>query len=309
MDIRFRVNIKLIIFFVITLVSLLIFYYAEDKALFINFFFIPTLLAGYAYDARGGIITALVSITFVTLIYFMTFDNYAEIIIKKVILWGAFLIISGYIAGTLNERINAAHLGAIATLALAMESRDPYTYGHSSHVSEVAVRIAKKLRWPKSELKTIRIAGMLHDIGKFGVRENILRKSGPLTSDEFDHIRQHPFIGTSILSPVRLLKDIIPYIYYHHERTDGKGYLHKKGSEIPTGARILAVADAYDAMTTNRPYRKALIREKILKIFKEDCGKQFDKKIVDILLEITDDLRINIKSPKIKGIRDKAFKV
>ena len=305
MENKLKVNSKLIILLGISLVSLLIFYFVEDKEAFINFFFIPTLLAGYIYDARGGVITAIVSIIFVSLISFMSFEDYIGFIVRKVVLWGCFLIISGYIVGTLTERINAAHLGTIATLALAMESRDPYTYGHSSRVAEVALRIAKKLGWPKNELKTIKIAGMLHDIGKFGVREDILRKTGPLTDEEYDHIRQHPFIGTSILSPVRLLSDTIPYIYYHHEHIDGKGYLHKRGSEIPLGARILAVADAYDAMTTDRPYRKALSREKTLKIFKEESGRQFDKKIVDILLEITDDLSISIKPMETKDLRGK----
>ena len=305
MKFGYRINFKLILLLIISFASLWIFYFIEDKEIFINFFFIPTLLAGYVYGARGGVITAVISVIFVTLISFMSFDNYIEFIMRKVVLWSCFLIISGYIIGTLTEQINAAHLGTIATLALAMESRDPYTYGHSSRVAETSVRIARKLGWPANQQKTIRIAGMLHDIGKFGVREDILRKTGPLTSAEYDHIRQHPFIGTSILSPVRLLRDTIPYIYYHHEHVDGQGYLHKKGSEIPLGARVLAVADAYDAMTTDRPYRKALPREKILKIFKEESGRQFDKEIVEVLLEITDGLRINIQPPEQKGIRGK----
>lgn len=294
MELGWKVNFRLIIFFLIGLASLLIFYFVEDKAIFINFFFIPTLLAGYVYGAGGGVITAMISTIFVSIISFLAFDNYIEFITKRVLLWGCFLIISGYIIGTLTEQINATYLGTIATLALAMESRDPYTYGHSSRVAEVSVRIAKKLGLPKPEQNTIRTAGLLHDIGKFGVREDILRKTGPLTKEEHDHIRQHPFIGVSILSPVRLLKDVIPYIYYHHEYVDGTGYLHKKGLEIPLGARILAVADAYDAMTADRPYRKALFREEILKVFKEGSGRQFDKKVVGALLEITDSLRINI---------------
>jgi len=305
MDARYRADLKLIIFLIISLASLLIYYVVEDKEAFINFFFIPTLIAGYVYDARGGVLTAIVSIFFVGILSFISFENYIDFIVRKVLLWGCFLIISGYIVGTLNERINAAHLGTIATLALAMESRDPYTYGHSSRVAEVAVRIARKIGLPKSEQNVIRTAGMLHDIGKFGVREDVLRKKGMLTTEEYDHIRQHPLIGASILSPVRLLKETIPYIYYHHERVDGKGYLRKKGSEIPMGARILAVADAYDAMTTDRPYRKALTREDILRILQEESGKQFDKTVVDALLEITDNLRINIKPPaQARDIKD-----
>lgn len=290
-------NYKLIIFLVISLASLLIFYFVEDKEIFINFFFLPTLLAGYAYDAKGGVITALVSIAFVSIIAFMSFDNYAEFITKKVLLWGCFLIISGYIIGTLTEKINAIYLGTIATLALAMESRDPYTYGHSSRVAEIAVRIARKIGLSKTEQNLIKTAGILHDIGKFGIREDILRKKEPLTSEEYDHIRQHPLIGASILSPIKLLKNIIPYIYYHHEHMDGTGYLHKKGTEIPLPARILAVADAYDAMTTDRPYRNALAREEIVKIFNAEKDRQFDRKVVDALLALTDNLRINIEAP------------
>jgi putative nucleotidyltransferase with HDIG domain len=293
-----KVNLKLIILLIISAASLLIFYFVEEKEIFINFFFIPTLFAGYAYDAKGGVITAIISIMFVSVIAFMSFDNYINFITHKILLWGCFLIISGYIIGTLTEQINATYLGTIATLALAMESRDPYTYGHSSRVAEVAVRIAKNLRLPKTEQNILRTAGMLHDIGKFGVREDILRKKGTLTVEEYDHIKQHPLIGVSILSPVRLLKDVIPYIYCHHENIDGTGYFHKKGLAIPLGARILAVADAYDAMTTDRPYRKALSRDEILKIFLEKSGRQYDKKVVDALFKITNSLKLNIEAPQ-----------
>ncbi|MBN1871870.1 MAG: HD-GYP domain-containing protein [Candidatus Omnitrophica bacterium] len=291
-----QIDLKLIIFFVVSLGSLLIFYFIEDKEIFINFFFIPTLFAGYFYESRGGVVTAIISILYVSVIAFMSYSDYMVFITKKVLLWGCFLIVSGYIIGRLTEQINTAYLGTIATLALAMESRDPYTYGHSSRVSELSVRIAKRLGISKSEQNLLKIAGMLHDIGKFGVREDILRKRGPLTQEEYDHIRQHPIIGASILSPVRLLKEVIPYIYYHHEYMDGSGYLKKKGSEIPLGARILAVADAYDAMTTDRPYRKALSREEIAKIFTEQKGKQFDERVVNALFHATDNLRTKIKT-------------
>jgi len=189
-------------------------------------------------------------------------------------------------------------LSAVYALVSTVEAKDPYTYGHSSQVAAVAVRIAKKLGLSKTEQNTIKIAGMLHDIGKFGVREDVLRKCGPLTKEEYDYIKQHPLIGASILSPIRLLKNIVPYIYYHHEFIDGTGYFHKKGIKIPLGARILALADAYAAMIVDRPYRKALSREEILKILKETSGKHYDKKVVDALLGITDNLRIIIKSDK-----------
>jgi putative nucleotidyltransferase with HDIG domain len=300
MELKWQINSRLIVIFIVSIASLLIFYFVEDKEIFINFFFIPTLLAGYLYNARGAVLTALFSIFFVTIIAFMSFENYMPFIESKVLPWGCFLVISGYIIGKLTERVNSAYLGMIATLTLAMESRDPYVYGHSSRVAEISVRIAKKLGLPPAERDIIKTAGLLHDIGKFGVREDILRKSGPLTKEEYDHVKQHPLIGVSILSPVKLLKDIIPYIYYHHEYIDGTGYLHKKGPEIPLGARILAVADAYEAMTTDRPYRKALNREKVVQIFKERSGQQFDRRVVSALFEITNELRINIEAGKKK---------
>ncbi len=306
MPIRWKINPRLIILFIISIASLLIFYLAEDKDAFINFFFLPTLFAGYVYSCRGGVITALISILFVIVIAFMSFENYWTFVTHKVFVWGCFLIVAGFMMGKLTDQINATYLGTIATLALAMESRDPYTYGHSARVAEVAVRIAKKLSLPKHEQNIIRTAGLLHDIGKFGVREDILRKRGPLNKEEYDHIGQHVLIGASILSPVRLLKDVIPFIYYHHEHIDGNGYLHKKGTDIPLGARILAVADAYDAMTTDRPYRKALPREKIREIFDAESNKQFDRRIVEALYQITDNLRLDIHPSAEDDIRNNA---
>jgi len=291
-----RINVKLLIFFFISLGSLLIYYLIEDKEIFINFFFIPTIFAGYFYESKGGVITAVISIAYVSIIAFMSYTDYLPFITKKVLLWGCFLVLSGYIIGKLNEQINSTYLGTIATLALAMESRDPYTYGHSARVSEIAVKIAKTLGLTRHEQNLIKIAGMLHDIGKFGVREDILRKKGPLTQEEYDHIRQHPVIGASILAPVRLLKDVIPYIYYHHEFIDGSGYLKKKGDEIPLGAKILSVADAYDAMTTDRPYRKALPRREIEKIFRDQKGKQFDAEAVDALFKATHNLTLKLET-------------
>jgi len=298
MDIVRKINFKFILALIICLGSLLILYFAEDKKAFINFFFIPTLLAGYAYNSKGGVITAVISFLVISSISIISFEEPVDFIVQEGVLLGCFLIVSGYIIGKLTEQINSTYFGTISALALAMESRDPYIYGHSARVAEVSVRIARKLKLPKQEQDIIKTAGILHDIGKFGIREDILRKSTALTKNEYDHIRQHPLIGVSILSPLRLLKDIIPYIYYHHEHIDGSGYLRKKGDKIPLGARIISVADAYEAMTADRPYRKALSRDKIKKIFSEKSGKQFDKKVVDTLLEITDDLRLRIEADK-----------
>ncbi|MBU4304274.1 MAG: response regulator [Candidatus Omnitrophica bacterium] len=175
----------------------------------------------------------------------------------------------------------------IKVLALALDARDHYTHGHSEQVTEYALMIAGEMMLAKEELDKIRDAGILHDIGKIGIPDAILLKPGRLTEEEYNEIKKHPEIGKKILEPVDCLADKIPLIYHHHERFDGKGYpCGLRGEEIPLGARILTVADAYQAMTSDRPYRKALpvyIAVEELIIGKD---KQFDARIVDVFLRV-----------------------
>ena len=133
----------------------------------------------------------------------------------------------------------------------------------------------------------IRKASILHDLGKIGISENILLKKGKLTKEEFDEIRKHPQIAVDILRPIQSLQGVIPMIYYHHERWDGGGYLNGlKGDEIPIGARIIAVSDVYEALTSDRPYRRAFPRDEAIRMVKESSGTQFDPKVVDAFLKV-----------------------
>jgi response regulator RpfG family c-di-GMP phosphodiesterase len=194
------------------------------------------------------------------------------------------------------ESDNVQLFETIKVLALALDARDHYTHGHSQEVTEYAVSIAQEMGLSVKEIDRIRDAGILHDIGKIGIPDAVLLKPGRLTEEEYDCIKRHPQIGKDILEPVRCLSDKIPLIYHHHERYDGKGYpVGLSGEAIPLGARILAVADAYQAMTSDRPYRKALSIQVAIIELENNKGKQFDEKMVDIFVRILK--RLGIEKP------------
>jgi putative nucleotidyltransferase with HDIG domain len=175
----------------------------------------------------------------------------------------------------------------LTTLSRAIEARDPYTQGHSARVTAIAEAIARRLGWDGERLELLQLGGPLHDIGKLGVSEEVLAKPGPLEEQELAQIREHPKLGARILLRVAALRGALPYVLYHHERWDGGGYpTGRAGEEIPLEARVLAVADAFDAMTSDRPYRPALDRDQALAEVARCAGTQFDPDIVSIFLEL-----------------------
>jgi putative two-component system response regulator len=167
-------------------------------------------------------------------------------------------------------------LNSIGALVKALEERDPYTRGHTDRVTDLSVQLATFMHLDTKEIDKIRIAATLHDIGKIGIRDDILLKTDMLSADEYLRIQEHPIKGVEILRPVRSLKDVLSLILMHHERWDGQGYPTAiKGNDIIIGARIIAVADAYDAMTTNRPYRNRITRSEALENIRQNAGTQF----------------------------------
>jgi len=175
-----------------------------------------------------------------------------------------------------TAQIRAFFINALKSLAFTLEAKDPYTRHHSENVADLALSIARELDLSSRECANLRLAGQLHDIGKIGVPEQLLHKDGPLTESEFADVRQHPVIAVRILSPLDPLKEALPFIKHHHERHDGTGYPDALADEeIPLGARILAVADAFDAMVSDRPYREAMPVEKALAIVDEERASQF----------------------------------
>jgi putative nucleotidyltransferase with HDIG domain len=183
-----------------------------------------------------------------------------------------------------EAQTEAAYTGAIRALAAALDARDPYTAGHSERVSVLSVAIGRALNLPYEELEIIRLGALLHDIGKIGVPDGILRKPTGLTEEEFNAIRQHPVLGARILKSVPFLAPHIPIVELHHERPDGRGYPHGlRGDDIPLPARVVHVADAYDAITSARAYRRARPSGEALRELWRCAGTEFHAEIVGAL--------------------------
>ncbi len=185
------------------------------------------------------------------------------------------------------EKLEQAYMESIQTVRYTVEAKDTYTRGHSDRVSEYSVLIGQKLGLPEEDIRRLRIGGLFHDVGKIGVPDNILQKNGKLTDDEYSEIKNHPTIGAHILSSASIFQDIIPIVKHHHERYDGRGYPGQlKGEEIPYLARIAAVADAFDAMTSRRVYRDSLPIDRVISEIDNNKGTQFDPQIADAFLDI-----------------------
>ena len=189
----------------------------------------------------------------------------------------------------LNERANQSLIESVFAFARTIKLKDQYTGEHVENTVHFATEIANKLGLSKNDIEHVKRASTLHDLGKIGISERILLKKSKLTSGEFNHIKKHPQIGADILRPIHFLHGIIPLILYHHERWDGKGYPRGlKREEIPLGARIVAISDVYQALISDRPYRKAFVRDKAREIIQEGSGTQFDPEIVDLFLKVID---------------------
>jgi len=178
----------------------------------------------------------------------------------------------------------AAYLGVIGALAAALDARDPYTAGHSQRVADLSVAIGRQMQLSDTDLETLRLGALLHDIGKIGVSDAILRKPGKLTAEEFEQIKLHPTLGARILKPLRFLDAQLAIVELHHERPDGRGYPHGlKGDEIPQFARIVHVADAFDAMTSARAYRSARSASAAMAELWRLIGVDFDPQAVQAI--------------------------
>jgi len=182
----------------------------------------------------------------------------------------------------------------IQTLARVIDAKDSYTYDHADRARQYAKLIAEKMHLPQAIVRHVEYAALMHDIGKIGIEEHILRKPGRLTSEEVDIIKKHPIIGNKIISPVTFLAPVAPMVLYHQEWYDGNGYPEGlAGEEIPLGSRIVAVIDAYDAMTSNRPYRKALSKDFAVAELKKGSGTQFDPQVIDVFVKILKEESLN----------------
>jgi putative nucleotidyltransferase with HDIG domain len=204
----------------------------------------------------------------------------------------------------LYEGIKESYLNTLTALANAVEARDIYTRGHTERVWYLASLIAEQLGWSEEKQWEVKMGGILHDIGKIGVPDAILNKPTQLTLEEFEIMKNHTTQGAKILEGIPFLKPAVPYILYHHERYDGKGYPEKlSGEEIPIQGRLMSVVDTFDAITSDRPYRPARDFQKALKEIRENSATQFDPLIAEIFLEawlknLVDQERLLVKATK-----------
>ncbi len=192
-------------------------------------------------------------------------------------------------------------LGTVKALAAAIDGKDPYTRGHSERVSRVSVAIAQRLDLPEDECEKIRVSALLHDVGKIGIDDSILKKPSALTDEEYEIMKQHPQKGYKILSQIPAIKDFLPGMYMHHEMVNGEGYPQGlKGDEIPMMGLIVAVADTFDAMTTDRPYQRAMKFEDAVERIQSFVGTRYDARVVAAFTEACDEGQIRPGSVRLK---------
>jgi putative nucleotidyltransferase with HDIG domain len=185
-----------------------------------------------------------------------------------------------------RERANLQRI-SVATLEVlvnALEAKDPYSRGHSARIADLSAMVAAEMGLADEDVESVRTAGRLHDIGKIGIREEVMVKQGPLTDDEYEHVKQHVVVGSQILAPLTHLQEVIHYVRSHHERWDGQGYPDGlRGEEIPLGARILAAVEVYDALTTSRPYQEKMSSEFAVERMRDLTGTGIATEVFDAL--------------------------
>jgi putative nucleotidyltransferase with HDIG domain len=284
-----------ILIIIILLAALIGTYLIEEKSIVLNFYYLPVLASGYFLGRRLGVLTAVFSVLMVAisaLIFPNGFFGKQDLFksVAQILSWGGFLILSSIAVGTLyeqNERrmkdLKNAYIGILEILSKYLESTDRYTKGHSVRVSELAMEIGIAMELPRTEVENVRVAGLLHDIGKVEISGEILRKAAELTMEERDLVDEHTVKGAYLLTSVgSVLKEVVPIVVSHHMHfTEATGDPEREVTAVPLGARIIAVADSFDAMTSDRPYRKGMTPWEAMEEIIKNTGKQFDPRVVD----------------------------
>ena len=261
------------------------------------FYTLPTIVSAYLYGRRHATLTALASVMLVVLLVLLSrtyptaFSAASGMLASDITVWGGTLIVTAYLMGTLYEHkdrqlteLRETYHGILLILRHFI-SKDKYTENHSYRVSVYATKIAGSLGLDSERIEDVRAAALLHDIGKLDISRAILYKAARLTEDEFKEMQQHVDRGISLLEPVGgSLRRILPIILAHHDKFDGSGYNPKTGEEIPLAARIISVADVYDSLTSDRPYRKAMSPFEVREILVKGAGTEFDPNVVEAFL-------------------------
>lgn len=296
-----EVNKELWIILTLILLAGLMNYVVASHRMILNFYFLPTLFAAYVYGRRHAVLTAVASSFLIGLLFYWKSDLFGEAFSPQLpggqwydlTLWASLLVVTAYTMGTLYERherrvreLNQTYHGILLILRHFI-SKDKYTENHCYRVSVYAAKIAAFLGLTQERVEDVRAASLLHDLGKLDVSRSILYKAAQLTHEEYEVMKKHVDNGASILDPVGgPLARIIPIILAHHDKFDGSGYHTTHGTEIPLEARIIAVADVYDALASDRPYRKAMSPFDAKETIVKGKGTEFDPEVVEAFLAV-----------------------
>jgi putative nucleotidyltransferase with HDIG domain len=294
-----RVNKELWLILSMFVIALLLNYLIDAQRMLLSFYMLPTLGSAYLYGRRHATLTALGSVLMVALLtitnHWFADSRFSAAMwtteVPEFVAWGGILIVVGYAMGSLCEHRNQqieelreTYHGVLLLLRHFI-SKDEYTEHHSHRVSMYASRIAAHLGLPTDRIEDVRAAGLLHDIGKLEVSRELLYKAARFTREEYEEVQRHVDKGVAVLETVGgSLRRVIPIVLAHHDKFDGSGYHPTRGAEIPIEARIIAVADVYDALTSDRPYRKAMSPFEAKDIIEKGRGTDFDPAVVDAFL-------------------------
>ena len=295
-DVNKELWLLLSVFAICLVVNLLV----DAQQMVLSFYTLPTLGSAYLYGRRHATLTALASVLLVVLMTWynpVLFAAGLEMPITgsrwlEITVWGGVLVITGYSMGTLYEH-KAAQLDemretyhGVLMILRHFIAKDTYTENHSYRVSVYAATIAAALDLPPDRVEDVRAASLLHDIGKLDVSRELLYKAARLTKEEFEQMQQHVSKGVAMLEPVGgSLRRVIPIVLSHHDKFDGSGYYPNRGDEIPIEARVISVADVYDSLTSDRPYRKAMSPYEAKEIIVNGAGKDFDPQVVNAFVD------------------------
>ncbi len=279
----------------IALVIIVVNFFVIQKLAFLNFYYLPVLVAGYVLGRKMAILASLFCIALIAFSainnphLFLT-DTGSLLLATDLMIWGGFLILAAYVVGTLYEQrekkiseLKNAYIGVLEILAKYLESYDRYTRSHSLRVADYATSIAMAMELSRNEVENIKVAALLHDIGKVDISSALIKKAAALSGDEKEIVASHPRKGVELLSAVGgVLKDAMPIVEAHHEFfVERKSIEDRKAKKIPVGARILSVADSFDAMVTDRPYRKGMPHWEAMEELEKCSGTQFDPQVVE----------------------------
>ncbi len=279
-------------------IAALINFLVSSHSVMLNFYVLPTIFSAYFYGRRHAVSTAVASVLLIVLLAYLNPNLFAASAFTlegerwfSVVAWGGSLVLTAVAMGTLYEKdkvklreLRETYHGVLMILR-QFTAKDQYTQNHSYRVSIFATRIAGEMGFGEERIEDVRAAALLHDIGKLDISRELLYKAARLTEEEYHEMRQHVSKGMGILEPVGgSLRRVLPIILFHHEHYDGTGYEEKTGDDIPLEARILAVADAYDAIVSDRPYRKGSAPFEAKEIIEKRSGIDFDPQVVKAFL-------------------------